>query len=260
MKQPCPTNRWWIATLVIGVSLAAWGQDSSPPLGDVARKTRKEQSSASHIPAKQVANEEQDGPDTGGVWRVRQCSQGACYVFSVALPKIPRWIRPTAEPRPVLIPLPGRDDDQSHAIRVYAAEALPTNFGTVDAAKRTFLQAWFSRPEYFGQPARLLSDEPLQMESGQAKITHFEVGSATKYKGLSVVAMAPNGASGFACVFRAEDFNAASSICEAIVKSARNQAFLTAMRRQDYREYQDPPIYYPQNDDPPDDPPDEDPE
>ena len=148
----------------------------------------------------------------------------------------------------------------SHAIRVYAAEALPTNVGTVDAAKRTFLQALFSRPEYFGQPARLLSDLELPIESGQAKITHFEIVSATKYKGLSVVAMAPNGAYGFACVFQADDSSAATSICEAIVKSARNQAFLTAVQRRDYRNYQDPPTYYPQNNDPPDDPPEQDPE
>src|SRR5436309_4572998 len=161
MIESLQTNRWWAAMLVIGLSLAAWAQDSSPSLGDVARKARKEHSSASHLPAKQVANEEQDGPEAGGVWRVRRCSQVACYVLSVALPKSPRWTRPMAEPRPVLIPLAGREDDMSHAIRVYAAEALPTNVGTVDAAKRTFLQALFSRPEYFGQPARLLADLEL---------------------------------------------------------------------------------------------------
>ena len=253
-------NRCCIAALLMAAALGARAQDSSPSLGDVARKTRKEHSSASHVPASRVANEDQDGPDAGGVWRVRQCSQVSCNVLSVTLPKRPRWIRPSAEPRPVLIPLAGHEDDQSHAIHVYAAEALPTNLATVDGAKRTFLQAWFSRPEYFGQPARLLSDEPLPIESGQAKITHFEIVSATKYKGLSVVAMAPNGAYGFACVFQAGDADTATSICEAIVKSARNQALLTAMRRQDYRNYEDPPTYYPPNDDPPDDPPEEDPE
>ncbi len=259
-RQP---TRWSLIVVFVGLSLAGWAQDSSPSLGDVARRARKEHSSASHIPAKQVATEDQDGPDTGGVWRVRQCSQVACYVLSVALPKNPRWIRPAAEPRPVLIPLPNDEDDLSHAIRVYAAESLPVSVGTVDAAKRTFLQAWFSRPQYFGQPAHLLRDEPFPIESGHAKITHFEIVTATKYTGLSVVAMAPNGSYGFACVFQAGDASVATSICDAIVKSARNQVFLTAQKRT-YPNYPNPPTYYPRYDDPPDDPPDysadEDPE
>lgn len=259
MKEALRTTRGWIAILVMALSLGARAQDTLPSLGDVAREALKEHSSARHVPAKQAGNDEQDGPDAGGVWRVRQCSQVACYVLSVTLPKSPRWIRPAAEPRPVLIPLAGREDDLSRAIRVYAAESLPINVGTVDAGKRTFLQAWFSRPEYFGQPARLLSDEPLPIASGQAKITHFEVVSPTKYKGLSIVAVAPNGSYGFACVFRAEDSNAASSICDAIVRSARNQAFLTAQPRA-YPNYQAPPTYDPRSDDPPGDPPEEDPE
>lgn len=153
--------------IVLGIALSAYSpaQDTSPSLGDVARKTRKEHSSASHLPAKQVTNEEEDGPDAGGVWRVRLCSRTPCYELSIALPKNPRWIRPTAAPRPVLIPLVGHEDDMSHAIRVYAAESIGPAYPALDVAKRTFLQAWFARPEYFGP--RLTQDERIEMEGGQ---------------------------------------------------------------------------------------------
>ncbi len=73
------------------------------------------------------------------------------------------------------------------------------------------------------------------------------------YRGLSVVAASPNGSYGFACVFRDEDANAAASICEAIVKSARTQA-LEPAKPHIYPTYQDPPPDDP--DDPADDPPD----
>ena len=56
--------------VALGAALCAHAQDASPSLGDIARKARKEHSSAEHIPAKQVTNEEEDGPDAGGVWRV----------------------------------------------------------------------------------------------------------------------------------------------------------------------------------------------
>ena len=58
----------------------------------------------------------------------------------------------------MLIPVPGYEEDPSRAIRVYAAESNDVRT-FVDAFKRTFLQGWFARPEYFGQSAELLRDE-----------------------------------------------------------------------------------------------------
>lgn len=236
---------------------ALWAQDASPSLGDVARSVRKERSSATHAPAKRITDD-QDEPDAGGVWRTRLCSNLVCYTLSVSFPKSPRWIRSSAEPRPVLIPLAGYEDDLDHAIRVYKAELLPTNVGTADAAKKTFLQAWFARPEYFGQPARISSDERLPVETGEAKLSHFTVmRDATKFRGVSVVEGSPLGFYGFACVFVEEDSSAASSVCDAIIRSAHAQTFLTAYKRLP-PQYAEPPQYYPTNDDPPDDAPDED--
>jgi hypothetical protein len=248
----------WIAlaALVLWTGSDAQAQDSSTQsLGDVARKTRKEHASASHMPAKQVTNEEEDGPDAGGVWRVTQCSPTPCFELSIALPKSPKWIRPAAEPRPVLIPLPGHEEDLSRAIHVYAAEALG-NYFSLDLGKRTFLQGLFARPDYFGQAARIVLDEHVMIDSRYATITHFTVISAgNKYRGLSIVAGALNGNFGFACVFREEDASAAASICDAIVKSARTQSLQPVPPRV----YPDPPQYYPRYHDPADDPP-EDPE
>ena len=145
MKKLRSTTRW-IALLAIGVSTLAWAQDAQPSLGDVARKARKEHHSVAHVPAKQVTNEEEDGPDAGGVWRVSLCSRTPCWELSVSLPKHPKWIHPAEEPRPVLIPLVGHEEDMGHAIRVYAAESIGMAYPSVDAAKRTFLQGWFNRP------------------------------------------------------------------------------------------------------------------
>ena len=250
------TFRTLAALFAFGVSLG-WAQETQPSLGDVARKTRKEHSSAGHVPAKQVTDEEEDGPDAGNVWRVRQCSAVVCYTLSVALPKAPRWIRPDAEPRPVLIPLAGYEEDLTHAIRVYAAESLKTTYASVDLAKKTFLQAWFTRPEYFGAPARLINDERIPATNGEMKITHFAITSGiTKFRGLSVIAPSPLNDYGFACVYREEDSAAASSICDAIIRSAHDQTFLTAQKRVSPT-YAEPPVYYPRADDPPDE---EDPE
>lgn len=256
MTRFCRTFRVCGALTVLGAAL--WAQDASPSLGDVARNARKERSSAAHAPVKRITDD-QDEPDAGGVWRVRLCSNIVCYTLSVSLPKSPHWIRPGAEPRPVLIPLAGHDDDLSHAIRVYKAELLPSN-GRADTAKKTFLQAWFSRAEYFGQPARLSNDEILPSETGEAKLTHFTVAQDTrKFRGVSVVQGSPFGFYGFACVYQEEDSSAASSICDAIIHSEHAQTFLTAYKRPT-PEYVEPPQYYPRNDDPPDDPPEEDPE
>lgn len=257
MKVSLNTTRGWIALLAFGFGACVWAQDASPSLGDVARKTRKEHSSVAHVPARQVTNEEEDGPDAGGVWRVRLCSRTPCYELSIALPKSPRWIRPKAEPRPVLIPLQGHAEDLSRAIRIYAAESLGPSYPSLDVAKRAFLQGLFARPEYFGQSARLVLDEHISLDGGPATITHFTlISDEIKFRGLGVIASAANGNYGFACAFREEDSSAASSICDAIVKSARSQA-LEPSRPRFYPTYQSPQ-YYPRYDDPPDDPPDND--
>lgn len=243
--------------LLLGGSLRA--QDAAESLGDVARNARKERLTATHAPAKRITDD-QDDPDASGVWRTRLCSNLVCYTLSVSLPKSPRWIRPSAEPRPVLIPLAGHEEDPTHAIRVYKAELLPTKIGTADNAKKTFLQAWFSRAEYFGQPARISNDERLPTETGEAKLSHFTVtGESTKFRGESIVEGSALGFYGFACVFLDEDSSAAASVCDAIIRSAHAETFLTAYRRP-APQYVDPPQYYPRYDDPPDDPPDEDPE
>jgi hypothetical protein len=255
------TNRGWMvgAAMILCTALFTSGQDSSqaPSLGDIARKTRKDRASASHIAAKRLVNEEEDGPDTTGVWRVRLCARTPCDELSVTLPKEAKWMRPKEEPRPVLIPLPGHDQDANRVIRLYVGESLGPMYSPVDGAKRLFLQSWFSRPEYFGQAARIALDERIRLDNADAVVSHFTVAaSTTKYRGLSVVVGTSNGDYGFACVFREEDSAAAGSICDAIVKSARNQV-LEPGKRPVYPGYE-PPAYYPGVDDPPADPPDPD--
>jgi hypothetical protein len=244
-----------LTALVSCAVLGSWGQDSSAQsLGDVARKTRKEHSSATHVPAKHVANGEDDGPDASGVWRARPCpTTTLCYELSIVLPKSPKWTRATSEPRPVLIPLAGHEEDPGRAIRVYAAETLaPTQ--PVEVAERTFLQAWFARPEYFGQAARIVRDEHVRIDNYLATLTQFSItGDAFKYRGRSVIAGWAYGNYGFACVFREEDSSAAESVCDAIVKSAKYLVLQPAK-----------PLVYADpgpSDERPDDPPrDEDPE
>jgi hypothetical protein len=234
-----------LAGFVCSAGPGAWGQDASAQsLGDVARKTRKEHSSAAHLPGKQVANDDDDGPDASGVWRVRLCSLMPCYELSITLPRNPKWKRAADQPRPVLIPLSGHEQDSGRTIGVYAAESIEPMY-YLDKAERTFLQGRFARPEYFGQAARIVLDEHVQIDGSAATITHFTITTAElKYRGLSVVATSPNGNYGFACVFRDEDSVVGISVCDAIVKSARNQALLPLK----------PPVYS-QPDDPPDDPP-----
>jgi hypothetical protein len=243
-------------TLLACVSLPAEAQDSSqqaPALGDVARKTRQERSTAGHAPGKQLANDEEDGPDSTGMWRVRSCSRTPCDELSIALPKSAQWTRVQDGPRPVLIPLPGQEQDAGRVIRVYAAESLGTMYTQQDGAKRLFLQGWFARPEYFGQAARIVLDEHILLDSANATISHFTVAASTaKYRGLSIVASAANGSYGFACVFRDDDSAAAISICDAIIRSARNNVLIPE-RRPVYPNYQ-PPASYPRYDDPPIDP------
>lgn len=256
----------FLAMITLSLRLVCIGQDASgqsPALGDVARATRKEHSAASHVAARQVTNEEEDGPDAGGVWRLQLCPLTPCYQISVALPRSPKWIRPAAEPRPVLIPLVGHEDDLGHAIRVYAAGSVPPLF-LLERAQRTFLQGWFARPEYFGQGAKLLRNERLVIDGRASMITQFTVTSGTiRYRGLSVLSVTGVGNFGFACVFREEDANAAASVCDAIVNSARTQTFQQPTPRAyqypnapGYR----PPGYYPRYYNPPSDDPDDPPE
>jgi len=248
-----------LAGLALCAGFTARGQDSpdqssTQSLGDAARKARQEHAAAGHVAARQSVNEEDDGPDLSGVWRVKLCSRTPCYELSIALPKHPKWTRAAEQPRPVLIPLAGHEQDRDHDIRIYSGEALAGIFAPVAFAKRGLLQDQFSRPEYFGQSARMLRDWPLQIDGSPGIITLFTVfGGSVKYRGLSVVVASPNGSYGFACVFRDEDTTAAGSICEAIVKSARNQS-LEPAKPQIYPTYQpSPDDPYDPADDPPDD-------
>ncbi len=246
-------SRIALMALVCCFSWGARAQDSSSPaLGDVARKTRNEHATAAAVPGKRVLSDEDDSPDGSGLWRVRACPQIAlCYELAVTLPKNPKWVRVTREPRPVLIPLAGYEENADHAIRVYGAESLGA-LQSEEIAKRTLLQSWFARPEYFGQSARLTRDEHIWIDGRNAAIvTHFWVpGAAVKYRGVSIVAGWAYGYFGFACVYRDDDSVAASSVCDAIVNSARYSILTPPGKRRVYAEDQDPPVDDPQNDPP----------
>jgi hypothetical protein len=250
MKIRSATTRvaFTVLALVAGTSSLALGQDSSAPsLADVARKTRQENSTPGHVAGKQLMNDEDDGPDTTGVWRVRLCTNNPCYELSVTLPKDAKWTRAKDQPRPVLIPLPGQKADASRDIRLYAAVmpfgSQPSAFNPLDGSKRLFLQSWFSRPEYFGHAARISLDERMTIDMSPAVISHFSVDDAqNKYLGLGLIAASPNGNYGFACVYREEDANAAASVCDAIIHSAHSQSLAPA-QPQGYRPYQGPQYY-----------------
>jgi hypothetical protein len=257
MRLSLNTTRAWglLAALVSCAGWGAWGQESSgqdssgKSLGEVARKTRQERSAPGHVPARKVAAEDFDGPDASGVWRMRLCTITPCYELSIALPKTPKWSRAAQEPRPVLIPVSGHEEDSSRVIRVYAGESSDPKY-FLDDFKRMFLQAWFARPEYFGQSAQLLRDEHVPIDWSTGTITHFTITTAVlKYRGSSVVAGSNQGNFGFACVFREEDSAVGSSICDAVVKSARYQELQSSFVRKVY-----PP------DDPPDAPGEDDPQ
>lgn len=236
-----------LAAFVSFAGVPALGQDSSrQSLGDVARKTRREQSTANHLPARRITTEDLDGPDASGVWRMRLCTITPCYELSITLPKNPKWSRGEQEPRPVLIPVSGHEEDPGRAIRVYAGESSDVRY-FVDAFKRTFLQGWFARPEFFGQSAQLLRDERVPIDWSTGTITHFTITTAVfKYRGLSVIAGAPQGNFGFACVFREEDSAMGNSICDAIIKSARYQELQSSFVRRT-----DPPADDPREEDDP---------
>jgi hypothetical protein len=237
-------RRIFIMIVVSCAAVLATAQESStqsPSLGELARKTRKDNSAPGHVRGKQLADEENDGPDTTGVWRVQLCTRTPCYELSVVLPPELKWTRPQEEPRPVLIPLPGAQEDASRVIRLYVAESPAPIYSPLDVAKRGFLQGWFARPEYFGRAAHIDLDEHIAVDGNSAVISHFTVLSGPRHRGLSVVATSPNGSYGFACVYREQDSSTAASICDAIVKSARAQKLEPAV-----------PTNYP--DEPPGDP------
>jgi hypothetical protein len=70
MKSSPITVRGCIAFALLalcpGIRLGQDTSGQSQSLGDVARKTRKQQSAAGHARAKSLVNEEEDGPDTTG--------------------------------------------------------------------------------------------------------------------------------------------------------------------------------------------------
>jgi len=226
--------------------LAARAQDNSgQSLGDLARKTRQEHSAPNHVSGKKLTDED-DGPDGGGVWRIRLCTLQPCYEFSVTLPKNPKWTRAEPEPRPVLIPIAGHEDDSSRAIRIYAAQSTDLKF-TADSFKRAFLQEWFAHPEYFGRAAHITLDEHVRIDWTNGLVTHFTIAAgALRYRGVSAVAGSPYGNFGFACVYREEDSAASDSVCDAIIKSAQYQELQSSFIRKTYVDPNDPP----ENEDP----------
>jgi hypothetical protein len=238
--SPNPTRTGiLLAALLACASLAASAQDSSQSLGDIARKTRQEQSAPNHVSGKKLTDED-DGPDGGGVWRIRLCTLQPCYEFSITLPKTPKWTRSEEEPRPVSIPLAGHEDDSTRAIRVYEAQSTDMKY-TADTFKRAFLQGWFARPEYFGRAARIVLDEYVRIDWINGLITHFDITAGTlKYHGVSAVAGSPYGNFGFACLYREEDSAAAASICDAIVHSAQYQELQSSFIRKTYKDPNDP--------------------
>jgi hypothetical protein len=204
---------------------------------------------ANHVPAKKITTDDFDGPDGGGVWRMRQCYLQTCHELSITLPKNPKWTRPAQEPRPVLLPVAGHEEDPSRAIRIYAAESGEPRYND-GGFKRTFLQSWFAKPEYFGQSAVLLRDEHVPITWLTGTITHFTITTDLfKYRGLSVIMVSSYASLGFACVFREEDSSVGNSICDAIVKSAQFQEIQPSTIRRTYPE-DDPPNDPPRNDEP----------
>lgn len=228
--------------------IASAGAQAAPgqatPLGDIARKARRERSSKDHATAKLVSNEETD-PTTN--WTVHACTLQPCFSLTITLPKGTERSRALSGPSYTLIPLRGHEADPSHAIRIYAADLLQA--GDLPQAKRLFLQEWFSRPYYFGQAARFVLDEHLRIEGYPATLTRFTVAnSVIKYRGISLIAQVPTGTFGFACVFHDEDSGDATSVCESVLNSVSMEV------PEQYRpRVQSPPE---ESDPPSDDPPD----
>jgi hypothetical protein len=247
MIGPLQTFRGRIAAIVMLFSLlgaSAWAQDSSgqAPLGDVARKSRKERSAHDHVAAKKVLNEE--GQGQAGL-TAHACKQQPCSSLSITLPASMVGHVLWTSAGYVPIPLRGHEDDKSHSIRVYRADQLEAY--DVEGAKRQFLQDWFSRPYFFGRAAKFIFDEHTRIDGWPVKVTHFTIANRLlKFQGLAVVAAVPTGTFAFACVFREEDSGDATSVCEGIINSAKIEV------AEQFRPYVPPAD---PADDPPDDPP-----
>jgi hypothetical protein len=205
-------------TLVCGLAAAAWAQDSGQgaSLGDLARKTRQAHTAKDHVASKQVLNEESQS----ATWVVHACRHVPCFSLTIALPKNVQWSKPATGQVYATIPVPGHEADPNHIIRVYAADLLNTY--TIEQGKHLFLQEWFSRPYFFGQSAKFVFDDQTTVDGTPAVITHFTLPNKVgQYRGLALIAGAPAGTFGFACVFRDDDSGDATSVCEGVLNSGR---------------------------------------
>lgn len=204
--------------LVCGLAVTAWAQDSgqNSSLGDLARKTRQEHTSKDHVAARQTLTEESQA----ATWAVHACKHVPCYSLVITLPRNVQWSKPATGQTYAIIPLPGRESDSNHIVRVYAADLLNTS--TIEQGKRLFLQEWFSRPYFFGQAAKFEFDDQATIDGNPGVITHFTVaGKAVPSRGLGLIASVPAGTFGFACVFRDDDSGDATSVCEGVLNSGR---------------------------------------
>jgi len=205
-------------TLVSSLAAAGWAQDSGQgaSLGDLARKTRQENTAKDHVASKKVLNEE----NQSATWVVHACRRMPCYSLSITLPKNAQWSKPATGQIYSIIPVPGHEADPGHVIRVYGADLLNTY--TVEQGKRAFLQEWFSRPYFFGQAAKFLFDDQTTIDGHDSVIAHFTLPNKVgQYRGLGLIAGTPAGTMGFACVFRDDDSGDATSVCEGVLNSGR---------------------------------------
>jgi hypothetical protein len=218
MRIRCSFRIFAGLALVCGLEVAAGAQDSgqAASLGDLARKTRQEHAAKDHVPAKQALTEESQS----AAWDVHACKHMPCYSLSITLPKNMQWSKPGDGPTFAIIPLPGRESDSGHLVRVYAGNLLNTT--TVEQGKNAFLQEWFWRPYSFGQAARFVFDDQTTIDGNPAVITHFTLpGKVGLYRGLALIAGTPAGSFGFACLFRDDDSGDATSVCESALNSGR---------------------------------------
>ena len=205
-------------TLACGLAVVAGaqGSDQGSSLGALARKTREEHSSKEHVAAKKTLTEE----NQSSAWIVHACKHAPCYALAITLPKNVEWSKPATGQTYAVIPVPGHESDPNHTVRIYAADLL--NASTVEQGKRLFLQEWFSRPYFFGQAAKFEFDDQTSIDGNPAVIAHFTLPNKVgMYRGLGLIAGAPAGTFGFACVFRDDDSGDAASLCESVLNSGR---------------------------------------
>jgi hypothetical protein len=226
------------ALLLAGLSATAWAQDTqqSTPLGDVARKSRKERSAKDHVPAKRVLNKEYSWEQT---WTSRACKQQLCSSLAVTLPTERKW-----DGRETLIPLRAHPDDKTHSVHFYELGLSPAY--DLETGKRLFLQR-FRAPYFSDRPAKFEFEERTHISGWHATMPHFTVENRLyKFRGMAIIAVVPTGIIGLVCLYRDDDFSEGSSICDDIATSAKIEV------PEQFRPHADPP------DDPADDPPDND--